>query len=117
MPVFAAYDAFLKINTLRPATSDASHSRWLKISGFSWGANAPAGGPGCASNEARFTVPPDMYYYFKHAQDGHELIPEATIEYMNTRHQLENVTVRAGQGNTVALHFARCLAHPPGRKP
>jgi hypothetical protein len=115
MPGFAAFDAFLKIDTLKPASSDAAHPGWVRISGFSWGANAPAGGQGCAANEAHFTLMTEdsgISYFFRHSDGKHQLIPEATIDFMGTRHDLQNVTVRV-QGTTVLLHFARCLTHPP----
>ena len=117
MPAFAAVDAFIQIRGLQTQHPDASHPGWVGVSGFRWGATPP-GVVGCASGELSFTLTTALmeeqgiFYFFKHSQEGHTMIPEVTIEYASVRHVLESAIVRSVGGNTVAIHFARCRTHP-----
>lgn len=130
LPLFAAFDAFLKIEGIPGESRDAAHPGWIEIESWSWGATPAAAGK-CTLHDFHFTKKTDAASpaLAKAALVG-LLIPSATVEVNGERHMLQNVMVKSvqnvngdtGPGQAIALNFTKCATHEtnaglaPGKK-
>jgi len=124
LPLFAAYDAFLKIDTIPGESTAPGHQGWLDIESFSWGATSTAAartaGSKCSFHSLNFTKKLDKAspMMAQAAMTG-MLLPAVTVEVNGERHMLQNVQIRSvqnvngatGPAQLVTLNFARCLTH------
>src|SRR5712691_1094097 len=107
-PLFAAVDAFLKIDGIQGEATDAAHKDWIEIYSFSWGvsnlqtsaAHATGGGAGHQQiQEATFVAGgkavPKMFLL---CQTG-KLLPAVFIDIHGQRDTLERVMFASCQNN------------------
>jgi type VI protein secretion system component Hcp len=116
--VFAAVDAFLKIEGIKGESTDPSHRDWIAISGFSWGAPnaspraaAAVGRQACATNEIKFTVTGNAVPLLTQKCQTNERLPEWTLDFQGQRHVLQGAVIRSCQNNMFTVHFDRCATH------
>src|SRR5437764_10867648 len=122
-PLFAAVDAFLKIDTIPGESTAPGHQGWTDLESFSWGATpaaAPTAAAKCSFHSFNFTKKLDKAspMMAQAAMTG-MLLPAVTIEVNGERHMLQNVQIRSvqnvngvnGPGQAVSLNFTRCLTH------
>jgi type VI protein secretion system component Hcp len=122
-PLFAAYDAFLKIDTIPGESTAPGHQGWMDIDSFSWGATPAAAHTAaskCSLHSLNFTKKLDKAspMMAQAAMTG-MLLPAVTVEVNGERHMLQNVQIRSvqnvngatGPAQLVSLNFARCMTH------
>ncbi len=118
IPVFAAVDAFLKIEGIKGQSTDPAHRDWIAISGFSWGvenanphAAAAVARQACATHEIKFTVAENSVPLLTQKCQTNERLPEWTLEFQGQRHVLQGAVIRSCQNNMFTVHFDRCATH------
>jgi|GEM_PF-1039750 len=126
LPMFAAFDAFLKIDSIPGESSAPGHQGWIEIESWSWGATSGAGAGKCTVHD----------FHFMHKVDRSSpalaqaaltglLLPAVTVEAGGERHLLQNVMVKSvqnvngnsGPAQAIALSFAKCATHETGQGP
>ncbi len=126
LPMFAAFDAFLKIDSIPGESSAPGHQGWIEIESWSWGATSGAGAGKCTVHD----------FHFMHKIDRSSpalaqaalvglLLPAVTVEAGGERHLLQNVMVKSvqnvngnsGPAQAIALSFAKCATHEAGQGP
>lgn len=121
-PLFAAYDAFLKIDTIPGESTAPGHQGWMDIESFSWGATPATARTAskCSLHSLTITKKLDKAspMMAQAAMTG-MLLPAVTVEVNGERHMLQNVMIRSvqnvntptGPGQAVTLNFTRCMTH------
>lgn len=107
VPVFAAVDAFLKIDGIQGEAADPGHKDWIEIYSFSWGVTNPStmaahgtgGGAGHQLQEATFVAGGKAVpHMFQLCQTG-KLLPAVVIDIHGQRDTLERVMFASCQNN------------------
>lgn len=126
LPLFAAYDAFLKIDTIPGESTSPGHQGWIDVESFSWGASPAqaareaATSPRCSLHSLTFTKRIDKASpMLSQAALNGNLLPAVTVELNGERHMLQNVMVKSvqnvngvnGPGQAVTLNFTKCATH------
>jgi type VI protein secretion system component Hcp len=106
-PLFAAVDAFLKIDGIPGESTEPAHKDWIEIYSFSWGvsnlqtaaAHGSGGGAGHELQQATFIAGgkavPKMFLL---CQNG-KLLPAVVVDLHGQRNTLENVMFASCQNN------------------
>jgi type VI secretion system secreted protein Hcp len=119
LPMFAAaFDAYMKIESIPGESSAPGHQGWIEIESWSWGATAGAGK--CTVHDFHFTKKVDRSSpALAQAALVGLLLPAVTVETGGERHMLQNVMVKSvqnvngnsGPAQAIALSFAKCATH------
>jgi len=125
LPLFAAYDAFLKIDSIPGESTSPGHQGWIDVESFSWGASPaqatrePAASR-CSLHSLTITKRLDKAspMLAQSALSGN-LLPSVTVEVNGERHMLQNVQVKSvqnvngvnGPAQAVTLNFTKCATH------
>jgi len=127
LPMFAAFDAFMKIDSIPGESSAPGHPGWIEIESWSWGATPAGAGAGkCTVHDFHFTKKVDKASpALAQAALVGLLLPAVTVEVNGERHMLQNVMVKSvqnvngnsGPAQVIALNFARCATHETGQGP
>lgn len=113
VPLFAAVDAFMKIDGIKGESSDPRHKDWIEISRFSWGQAAPNSTvANCATGEMMVTVSPAAAQALLPYCNSHRALPQITLEASGQNHVLLGAVIRSCQNNLFTIHFDRCTLHP-----
>ena len=127
LPLFAASDIFLKIDTIPGESTAPGHQGWIEVESFSWGTAANAvreaaaqPAAACSSHTLNFTKRMDKASpQLAQAALVGLLLPAVTLEVRGERHMLQNVTLKSVQnvnGNTgpaqaISMNFTKCATH------
>jgi type VI secretion system secreted protein Hcp len=124
LPLFAAYDAFIKIDSVPGESTSPAHTGWIELTSFSWGV-APGSGGGaarCAGHAFVITKLIDKASprLTQMALTGNH-IPNLTLDIAGERHLLQDVMISSvrpqgsmGDGKvreTINFSFAKCTTH------
>jgi len=128
VPLFAASDYLLKIDTIPGESTAPGHPGWIEIESWSWGASTPNAAAGfqggCSSNSAMFSKKTDRTSpALMQAASSGTPIPSLTVEVRGERHMLQNIVLKQGQKQQMgdgsvresfSMNFTRCATHAQG---
>jgi type VI secretion system secreted protein Hcp len=124
LPLFAAYDAFMKIDSVPGESTSPAHTGWIDLTSFSWGVAPGSGGgvQGCAGHAFVITKRIDKASprLTQMALTGNH-IPNLTLDLGGQRHLLQDVMITSvpqqgsmGGGSpleALKFTFVRCTTH------
>jgi type VI secretion system Hcp family effector len=117
---WGAYEAYLKIDGIPGASTDAQHTGEINVLSFSWGVGRPAsaarGARAASTSLSEFTIvkhvdvaTPKLMMYCASGQH----IPEATVATKLMTYEMRDVIISSckdqGANETVVLKYARIL--------
>jgi len=124
VPLFGAYEGYLKINGIKGESQDSKHPEWIEVMSFSWGvsnraAATRATAPSCASNQATFTAKGSPAPQLVKAVTMHPQLDGVVIDFNGQSHALQNAMLSScqtmGDGSVrCSLNFTRCTTHGGG---
>lgn len=102
LPLFAAQQAYLKIQGVKGGATDPAHAGWIELTSVSWGVAQGSSATGAGSQHAmhEFTVVKRVDgaspFFFQHAATGAH-IQSVTVDMGSVQHQMQGVMVKSVQ--------------------